>query len=1110
MTLATPVKHAGPLTLASPVTLAGPVTLVAPVTPANPLPGRRGCAPASMFALLAVVALGGGVAPRDASAQARVTEEVRVIETYPFSEPDPVPILASDPRLYPYHAFRGYSATSEPREWKVVKLENDLIEVFVLPEAGGKVWGAVVKETGHEFIYRNEVMKFRDIALRGPWTSGGIEFNFGVIGHTPATATPVDYTMRENEDGSVSCIVGTMDMPSRTHWRVEILLPPDRAYFETRALWYNPTPLEQPYYNWMTAAAFAQDDLELFVPGGSYLEHSGRERPWPEDASGRFLPLYRNNDFGGHKSYHVVGELNDFFGGYYHDDDYGWGHWARYEEMPGQKMWLWALSRQGGVWEDLLTDTDGQYVEFQAGRLFVQYSPGEHVNPVTQAGFDPLSASAWTETWFPLEGIGGLSDASRDGAMHVELGDSLLRVTVNAFGDLTDTMRIWSGERLIVNDAVDLVALEPVEVTISRLSSDRRVRVELSGLGLDYTTGSGDRSLSRPFETDPRAWESVPEADRLVFQARELAKGRRYGEARVMFEEAAVEEPWNRGALLGLADLALRSARYEEGLGHARRALQLDTYDAAANFVAGNLYRALGRNADARDAFGWSARSVGFRAASYIRLGEIMVGAGEWGEGKRYAELALDFDRNSVPAWQLLAIVGRLSGDGAGAERALTALLDIDPLHHFVAAERYLADGTSENAAAFRGAMRSEYPNQTLLELAVGYAERGRRDDALAILDFAETGNDEPPSPPTHPRAGADDLRRGHDGPVLHAWRAFLSGDPGALGDPGDLAFSFPFRAETLPVLRWAAGESDHWGWRYLLGLNLWALERKTEARQILGRLRDQPDYGPAYAARAHLVREYGGDPGLDLQRALDFDPGSRIPRVGLIRYLQDEERWPGALQASARGREMFPDDFNLDLLHTRSLLNLGAYGEAIEVLAATRVLPSENARESHRLYELVHIGAALDDLDAGNPEGARDYLAAALLWPESLGQGRPYDPDERLVHYLLGVAAQGAGDESGAREAFAAVVADADGTTYGPPESGDLLVVAALRALGREPEMSLESAVDRVMSENPEAFRSLEGRFVQRALRLGGRTTPPAEGEQPVKTTSPTLPPPS
>jgi hypothetical protein len=178
------------------------------------------------------------ILPTDIAAQtARISEETRVILTYPFSEPNAIPILTRDPRLYPYHSFEGYAHEGEPREWTVIHLENDYIGVFVLPEAGGKVWGAVVKETGHEFIYRNEVMKFRNIALRGPWTSGGIEFNFGVIGHTPATATPVDYLLRENEDGSVSAFVGAMDLPSRTHWRVEIRLPADRAYFETLDPW---------------------------------------------------------------------------------------------------------------------------------------------------------------------------------------------------------------------------------------------------------------------------------------------------------------------------------------------------------------------------------------------------------------------------------------------------------------------------------------------------------------------------------------------------------------------------------------------------------------------------------------------------------------------------------------------------------------------------------------------------------------------------------------------------------------------------------------------------------------------------------------------------------
>ena len=985
--------------------------------------------------------------------RARISEEERVLDTYPFSDPNPVPVLATDRRLYPYHTFEGYAATPEPREWKVVRMENDLIEVFVLPEVGGKVWGAVVKATGHEFIYRNEVMKFRDIALRGPWTSGGIEFNFGVIGHTPATATPVDYVARENPDGSVSTIVGAMDLPSRTPWRVEIRLPPDRAAFETRVLWHNPTPLEQPYYNWMTAAAFARDDLELFVPGTAYLEHSGRVRPWPVDGEERFLPLYRNNAFGGSKSYHVVGALNDFFGGYYHEEGYGWGHWARHEDMPGRKMWLWALSRAGGIWEDLLTDTDGQYVEFQAGRLHVQYQPGADRNPISQATFDPLSTSRWTEVWFPLEGTGGLTDASPHGAMHVEREGDRLRVVVQAFGAGTDTVNAWSDGVQVAARAVALEPLEPVVVEFD-VTPDRSWRVSLRGLGLDGCSNpaepgfggicglDGEAALSRPFATNAEAWNALPETDRLVFEARELARGRRYAEARALYDRALAAEPWNGAALLGLGALALRSARYEEGLAHARRALQLDTYDPEANFLAGNLYRALGRRADAYDSFGWAARSVAYRAAAHIRLAELALGGGNLAEARRHAALALGHDQGSIPAREVLAVAARLRGDTTGAARVLAELLELDPLNHFVRAERYLAargrapgsEGAEITAAAVRltASMRSEYPGQTLLELAVSYANRGLPAAAARLLELAG-------------EVAA--------GPVATAWRAFLADDAGMLSAGPDPDFAFPHRPETLPVLRWAAREDPHWGWRYLLGLNLWALDRDAEAAEALATLGDEPDYGPAYAARAHLTDAMGGDPAPDFRRAVEIDSGNRLLHVALIRHLQQAGRWAEGLEASGRGRELFPGDFNLDLLHVRGLLQAGDHREAIRILADTRVLPSENARESHRLYELAHVGAALDELEDGDRAAARGHLETALEWPESLGQGRPFDPDERLVRFLLGVVGEdvdlGPGADAADAEVVASLRARADSLARAASPTEAIEQALVRRALG-------------------------------------------------------------
>jgi len=942
----------------------------------------------------------------DVAGQARISEQIRSLETYPFSDPNPIPMLVKDARLYPYHSFDGYAHDSEARDWKVVVLENEYIEVFVLPEVGGKVWGAIVKETGHEFIYRNEVMKFRNIALRGPWTSGGIEFNFGVIGHTPATATPVDYTTRENDDGSVSVFVGAMDLPSRTHWRVEVRLPADKAYFETRALWYNPTPLAQPYYNWMTAAAFARDDLVMSIPGDQYLKHSGEAFPWPTDSLGRDLAPYDNNRFEGNKSYHVVGELNDFFGGYYEDADYGFGHWSRHEEMPGQKLWLWALSRQGGIWEDLLTDTDGQYVEFQAGRLFVQYQPAGHVNPITEAVFEPMSASRWTETWFPLEGTGGLSDASPDGAMHVERTEATATITVSALTAVSDTLRIWADGVLVASESVDLSPLETFATSIGTIEGEH-VRVTLPALRLDYDSDPGARDLSRPFSTDEDATRSIPAADRAAFQARELMKSRRYAAASELFTEALAEEPWHRSALLGAAELAFRSGHYERALRHVNRTLEVDAYDAEANFLAGTIYQALDRPADARDAYGWATRSTGTRSAAYAQLARVMMKEDDLPEARRYARLAIDFDRYSIPAWRSLSVLGRLMQDSELVAEAHTELRSIDPLDHFVRAEEHVARGTSASADALTGALGGEYPAQTLLELALTYRSFGQTDAARELLSIPTPWSEEP---------------------ILLAWRAYLSDADAELDAPVDLAFSFPFRRETLDALAWAAERNGRWEWSYLYALNLWAVNRAEEASDLFVSLGDEPDFAPFYVARGRLLRGSRSVDGLsDHYRAVDLAPGDRLMHVALAQELEASADWNALISAATNARSIFPDDFNLALFEARALVHLDRPTQALEILVDVQVLPSEHARGTRQLFSDAHTMVALDAMEVGDSGRARGQLEMALEWPESLGEGRPYDPDDRLIRLLLGIAeAEGSSDRAASEAGLRALLAAA------------------------------------------------------------------------------------
>ena len=236
--------------------------------------------------------------------EATISQSEQVMRTYPFSDPDPV--ANPSKAIYPYFRFDGFSTKAIDEEWTVVTLENEYIKLNILPEIGGKVWGAIDKKSGKQFIYSNDAVKFRDIAMRGPWTSGGIEFNFGIIGHAPTTATPVDYCTAKNGDGSVSCWLSSYELVTRTLWTVEVRLEKDKAYFTTKTTWHNYSAIDQPYYQWMNAGYHAYGNLEFAFPGTDYIGHGGDLHSYPVSEDGKEISWYEKNDFGGAKSYQIL------------------------------------------------------------------------------------------------------------------------------------------------------------------------------------------------------------------------------------------------------------------------------------------------------------------------------------------------------------------------------------------------------------------------------------------------------------------------------------------------------------------------------------------------------------------------------------------------------------------------------------------------------------------------------------------------------------------------------------------------------------------------------------------------------------------------------------
>ena len=772
--------------------------------------------------------------------------------------------------------------------------------------------------------------------MRGPWTSGGVEFNFGIIGHHPSTSSPVDYMTRKNDDGSVSCIVGNLDLPSRTKWRVEIRLPKDKAYVETKASWNNPTSIHQYYYNWMTAAAVVTDDLEFFYPGYLALEHDGSPTLWPVDAEGRDLAKYKNNAFGSHKSVHTVGEYNDFMGGYYHNSKFGFGHWALYDEMPGHKLWLWALSRNGGIWEDLLTDSDGQYMEFQAGRLFDQYSPSSSVKSVlTQVPFSPGVTDHWSEIWFPVKEIGGLTEVSPYGVLAIKYENSKLQVGVNSFAFADAMIEVTSNGNIIHTESKKF---KPMDVFITSVPLDKNARYEVTVKGMDLHFQSERKNmLKRPFTAFPMPKKFTEDA--LYREGVEYKEYREYDKALRVFRECIRIDSLHFGALADLAELHYRGGQYDSSLRYLNKILRHDTYHPKANYLAGICYISKDDGINAIESLGWAARAMEFRSAAYAHMAGVKIREKDYYLAEHYAQQSLSYNKYNFNALHALAVIYRKLNDGPKATEILKEIIQYDPLDHFAHYEKSLqAPQSANDLQTFKNLVRGEFPYQIYLEMALEYVGLGLEKDALDLLALA----------PQHV--------------MIKIWTAYLKKDVNSLKEiaAASPAFVFPYRTETLQALEWTVANNSSWKFKYFLGLNYYAVQRHEEAVKMLKACAQEADYVPFYLTRANLIKD-SQQVLADLQTANRLAPAEWRTWNYLINYFESTGDHKQELALATQASKKFKDDYTLGFAHAKALLNNGQYEASVNALKKLYILPFEGSSDGRDIYEQATLLSALE-----------------------------------------------------------------------------------------------------------------------------------------------------
>lgn len=955
--------------------------------------------------------------------KATIKEELINMKTYMFSDPNPIADIS---RIYPYFRFDGYTNEGKNLNWQMIVLENDYLKVYVCPKIGGKVWGAIEKSTGKEFLYFNHTVKFRDVAMRGAWTSGGLEYNFGDIGHIPTCATPIDYILKNNEDGSVSCVVGAIDLPSRTQWNVEIMLPADKAYFETKASWFNNSPLPVTYYHWMNAAAKSSGNLEFIYPGNKRIGHGGELGDWPKDG-GRDLPFYDNNDFGIYKSYHIINAYSDFFGGYWHDDDFGFGHFSSFDDKPGKKIWIWGLSDQGMIWKDLLTDTDDQYIEYQSGKLFNQAANSSTFTPFKHREFSAGDADVMRELWFPLKATKGMDAASEYAVLKVFRNGNKVELIVSALQKIQAKIGVTSLGKTIASKTIHLQPLELDEFSFEcNASEDFEVKIG-DGL-LYYSSDTDSRLVERPTEINPAIdWAS---AYGLYTQGLELEKQRRYPEAMAMYRKSLKVDPAFLPSLNRMALGYYRKMDYDTSLIYTLQSLAVDTYDPLANYVFGLVNKQMDKLAEAKSGFSIACQSTAYRSASYTKLAEIFLKEQKFTTAKDYCLKALTFNANDLTAIEMLALLARKESNLKEANVWLTKLNDLDAVNPFLLAESI--NWQQDDKEALIRQITNELPFESFLELAIKYYNFGCQKEAKNVLETS----------PEHP--------------IVLFWLAYLDKKNTDLYLQKALAHSakmvFPHRKETLDILEYFQRTNNDWKLKYYTGLIYWNKGEIEKARQLFSQCGTEPDYEHFYLAKIQLFSGERNDELACLKKARSLNPTDwRINLAWINRHLADKN-FNSAERLAKAQLDKHPEKSIFGMRYAKALLAQKAYEKCISFLENFNILPYEGATEGRNMYHETCIQKSFNELEKNNFSEAIKYAEKAKLWPKNLGVGKPYDVDERLDNFLIAYAYEKQGMATEAKEFYSKVM-NHKTPSYLNENSKLVFQVMVLRKFNREKE---------------------------------------------------------
>ncbi len=910
------------------------------------------------------------------------SQEKILIDTYPEAEREELPMFAEN-RVHqrfsgnPYPNKVVLQAQRDVRikkEYTLLKLGNEFLEIGILPDLGGKIWYATDKRNGYGFFYKNNVVKPALIGVLGSWTSGGVEFNWP-FHHRASTFMPVDYSV-ETDGRGVTVWLSEHDPMDRMRGAVGVRLDDGACVFETKVRVENCTPRRHSFLWWENAAVPVNESYEIFFPedvNHVQFHYKRSVTTFPvanSDRFGSFSGIYYDGDtdISKHRntvnatSYFSASSQFDFFGGYDNDRKAGVVHVADHHVSPGKKMFTWAYSQLSKTWENALTDNDGQYAELMAAC----YSD----NQPDVTYLMPFETKTFSEFWFPIHDHGKPTVANANGALFWN-GDGLAFQAVRPFSNLK--IVIGHGGKTVFKAKTDLPAYDLTELSAVEKRDGLTLTVFDGHVKIwEYTVVENRvRDIPEPRKEYP-AYKSLETPQELLLLGEHMIQYRspEYN-GETCFRRAVELDPGFVPAWTGIAECELARQHFAE----ARDAIDRAEKEATkynARLPSGRIYYLkglvlLGQNETdgAFDYFQKAAWMEDCIGASMTLIGLIDLRRKDFPQAEEHFRRALEKNPNNSVAGAFNAFAPYACGFRGVVRKRLRKLLERDPLNLFALVLDCVA---RRDVSAFRERVRTDW-TQVLLDVFSYTLLAGLEKETVWMIDAV----------------GETDL-----GAMASYVKAFLTGRPAA--GAGNEGIAFPSRPFERRVLEKCVKiDPKDAKAHYLLGCLEYANGFHREGVREFGLAAELSDDCKAYRNMAvgcysHLGDRAAAEKYMALAvekspanaRQLTFERAYFMARTGAR---------PEAILDMLSKRDCNRDELVVET--ARAYNHLGDFDKALDVLLSRKFVACEGGE--HYIADQYTYARYLKGkrfYENGDFEASLREFRSAVELPQSLGSG--------------------------------------------------------------------------------------------------------------------------